>query len=79
MLHVFPVNPDAQVHVHAVLPRLGATDLAWLLQCVAEAHCVHVGELMEPSSQVLHVLSVNPVAQVHVHALLSVFEVTDAA
>ena len=43
VLHVGPVKPVAQVHVHAVLPTLDVTDAALLLQCAAVVHCVHVG------------------------------------
>ena len=38
MLHVGPVNPGEQVHVHAVLPTFDVTDAAWLLQCVDAVH-----------------------------------------
>ena len=73
------MNPVEQVHVHAVLPTFEATDPALLLQCVVVVHCVHVGYVMYPTLQVLHVGPVNPVEQVHVHAVLPLFDVTDAA
>ena len=42
-LHVVPVNPIEQLHVHAVLPTFDVTNDACPLQCVAVAHRVHVG------------------------------------
>ena len=41
-----PVNPVVHVQVHAVLAPFDVTDAAWLLQCVAVVHWVHVGKLM---------------------------------
>ena len=43
---VAPVNPVEHVQVHAVLTPFDVTDAAWLLQCVAVVHWVHVGKLM---------------------------------
>ena len=74
------MNPVEQVHVHAVLPTFDVTDAAWLVQsAAADVHWAHVGYVMYPTLQVLHVGPVNPVEQVHVHAVLPLFDVTDAA
>ena len=43
MLHVVPVNPIEQVHVHAVLLSFDVTETARLLQCVAVVHMSHAG------------------------------------
>ena len=40
-LHVAPVNPAEQVHVHAVLPTLETAMEAWLLQIVVQG--LHAG------------------------------------
>ena len=65
--------------MHAVFPTFDVEDTAWLLQCTADVHWAHVGYVIYPTLQVLHVGPVNPVEQVHVHAVLPLFDVTDAA
>ena len=65
--------------MHAVFPTFDTTDPALLLQWTAVAHCVHVGYVMNPASQALQVAPVNPTEQVHVHAVLPTFDVTEDA
>ena len=65
--------------MHAVLAPFDVTDAAWLLQCAAVVHCVHVGYVMWPTLQASQVAPVNPVEHVQVHAVLAPFDVTDAA
>ena len=78
-LQLVPANPVEQVHVHAVLPTLDATNPPLLLQCVAVVHWVHVGYVMKPALQALQMVPTNPVEQVQVHAVLPMFDATDAA
>ena len=85
------MNPFEQVHVQDVIPTFVVTDDAWLLQCAAVVHCVHarlveptgqaahVGYVMKPRPQESQVDPMNPVEQVHVHAVLAPFDVTDDA
>ena len=73
---VAPANPVEHVQVHAVLTPFDVTDAAWLLQCVAVVHWVHVGYVMKPTLQASQIAPVNPVEQVQVHAVLSPFDVT---
>ena len=40
---ITPLNPVEQVQVHAVLAPFDVTHAAWLLQCAAAVHGVHVG------------------------------------
>ena len=65
--------------MHAVLAPFDVTDAAWLLQCVDAVHWAHVGNVMYPTPQASQAVPVNPVEQVHVHAVLPTFDVTDAA
>ena len=76
---VAPVNPVEHVQVHAVLTPFDVTDAAWLLQCVAVVHWVHVGYVMWPTLQASQVASEYPVEQVQVHAVVAPFDATDAA
>ena len=67
--------------MHAVLSPFDVTDDARLRlpQCAINVHSVHVGYVRRPTLQASQVVPVNPVEQVQVHAVLSPFDVTDAA
>ena len=82
MAHVVPVFPVEQVHMHAVLSALIATDVARpLLQCAATLHWMHeLGyQEMRPTAQEAHVAPVYPDKQVHTHAVLAALMTTEDA